>query len=119
MKLFECLRTKFSLRAKSEISREGGSVLLKAPYNKDISTKWFQKQLQRHLALLQQVVPSCPVRPCWSVRKRLFRSSGTEEYGRHLKVKGVDEVRPYFFLCSLSLVLHVVASRTFAPFAAV
>ena len=73
LKLFECLRTKFSLRAKSEISREGGSVLLKAPYNKNISTKWFQKQLQRHLALLQQVVPSCPVRPCWSVRKRLFR----------------------------------------------
>ena len=67
-----CARS-FSLRAKSEISREGGSVLLKAPYNKNISTKWFQKQLQRHLALLQQVVPSCPVRPCWSVRKRLFR----------------------------------------------
>ena len=70
---FECLRTKFSLRAKSEVPRKGGSVFMKVPYNKDINLKWFKNQLQRHLPLLQQVVPSCSVRPCWSVRKSLFR----------------------------------------------
>ena len=70
---FECLRTKFSLRARSESARKVGSVFLKVPYNKDISLKWFKSQLQQHLPLLQQVVPSCAVRPCWAVRKSLFR----------------------------------------------
>lgn len=70
---FERLRTKFSLRAKSEASRKGSNVFLKVPYNKDINLKWFKSQLQRHLPLLQQMLPSCSVRPCWSVRKSLFR----------------------------------------------
>ena len=73
LKAFECLRTKFSLRARSESARKVGSVFLKVPYNKDISLKWFKSQLQQHLPLLQQVVPSCAVRPCWAVRKSLFR----------------------------------------------
>ena len=73
LKTFECLRAKVSLRMRSEATRKSGSVFLKVPYNKDINLKWFKGQLQRHLPLLQRVVPDCAVRPCWAVRKSLFR----------------------------------------------
>lgn len=73
LKAFECLRTRFSLRTRESTNLRSSSVFLKVPYNKDINVKWLKSQLLRHLPLLQQSVPNCAVRPCWSVRKSLFR----------------------------------------------